>query len=418
MKRNSKEIDSQIQQGFELFDTNNTGLIDPNELKEIMDSMNFQEKNPFLYEIIMSLTESEDVLKKGGISAEDLISCIDQQIDDNQTEDYLKNIFRVFQEPNSNLVSLPTFTSVAREIGDELTEQEIKYLIQKAQLGSKELDFEEFYDIMNFNPQDPPDELNEQKVYVKNPSFHNNKSSSINKRGNERKRFNDNNDCEENNNINIYKSAKLGYKKGREENDIIKKDEPEVEMAIEGRSSGKKHYRRSREKLNKSNDFEDKERDKEKKEINEPQQEIRNKIIVVEQVINEEEKQDNAPKRQLAQKKKKVEKDYEEKEIYVDNNNGNDNENKGEQLASLRRYHRRYRESKSSSIPQEKIENINGGDIKRIVTTSITTNVFETNVVKEKDFNKKGNDINEQNDNNGGGDVRKSYSNSRYRKKK
>ena len=42
----------EIIEGFNLFGSETEGLINPKEVKEIMDIMNMNEKSPFLYNII------------------------------------------------------------------------------------------------------------------------------------------------------------------------------------------------------------------------------------------------------------------------------------------------------------------------------------------------------------------------------
>ncbi|MBQ2529592.1 MAG: hypothetical protein II547_05005, partial [Treponema sp.] len=41
------------------------GLVNPNDLKEIMETMNMHEKNPFLYNIILNLCSDQETLQKG-----------------------------------------------------------------------------------------------------------------------------------------------------------------------------------------------------------------------------------------------------------------------------------------------------------------------------------------------------------------
>ena len=41
----------EIRKGFEMFDVENKGQIDPIELKETMEEMNLKDKNPFIYEL-------------------------------------------------------------------------------------------------------------------------------------------------------------------------------------------------------------------------------------------------------------------------------------------------------------------------------------------------------------------------------
>mmetsp|Transcript_46116 Transcript_46116/g.64086 ORF Transcript_46116/g.64086 Transcript_46116/m.64086 type:complete len:84 (-) Transcript_46116:204-455(-) len=45
----------EIREAFNLFDTDNSGTIDPKELKAAMQSLGFESKNPTIYQMIADL---------------------------------------------------------------------------------------------------------------------------------------------------------------------------------------------------------------------------------------------------------------------------------------------------------------------------------------------------------------------------
>ena len=53
-----KNLDlEEIRKGFEMFDVDQKGRISPSELLEAFDAMNLKAKNPFIYNLISSLSE-------------------------------------------------------------------------------------------------------------------------------------------------------------------------------------------------------------------------------------------------------------------------------------------------------------------------------------------------------------------------
>jgi Ca2+-binding EF-hand superfamily protein len=58
-----------IQEAFKLFDFDGKGKSDPQFVHEIMDKMNYEEKNPGVYKIIVELDNPEN-LKNGGVNYE------------------------------------------------------------------------------------------------------------------------------------------------------------------------------------------------------------------------------------------------------------------------------------------------------------------------------------------------------------
>ena len=148
-KRTTEEDDiEEIRKGFEMFDVNHTGIINPAELLEAMDSMNIKEKNPFIYEIIESLNSEKDIKKKGGVDIEDLVSYVYNKVNDTETNIGLRQEFDVINDRDTDTVSMSTFYTLARDYGDQLTEDEIRMLLEKTQMGGSELTFDEFYTIM------------------------------------------------------------------------------------------------------------------------------------------------------------------------------------------------------------------------------------------------------------------------------
>ena len=148
-RRTTEEDDiEEIRKGFEMFDVNGTGIINPTEILEVMESMNIKEKNPFIYEIIESLRSEKEFRKKGGVSLEDLVNYVYNKVNDTETNVGLRQIFDVINDRDTDNVSMSTFYTLARDYGDQLSEDEIRYLLEKTQMGGNELTFDEFYTIM------------------------------------------------------------------------------------------------------------------------------------------------------------------------------------------------------------------------------------------------------------------------------
>ena len=50
----------EIREAFNLFDTDGSGMIDPKELKQAMQSLGFEAKNPTIYQMIAELDTTEN----------------------------------------------------------------------------------------------------------------------------------------------------------------------------------------------------------------------------------------------------------------------------------------------------------------------------------------------------------------------
>ena len=149
-KLNEESELEEIRKGFEMFDVNGTGKIIPIEVKEAMDSMNMKEKNPFIYDVIESLCAEKQFRNNNGISIEDLVNYVYDKVNDNESNMGLRQLFDALKDPESDTISMHTFIKLAKEYGDDegISEDELRYLLEKTQLGGDELTFDEFYTIM------------------------------------------------------------------------------------------------------------------------------------------------------------------------------------------------------------------------------------------------------------------------------
>ena len=149
-KPNEESELEEIRKGFEMFDVNGTGKIIPLEVKEAMDSMNIKEKNPFIYEVIESLCSEKQYRNNNGITIEDLVNYVYDKVNDNETNLGLRQLFDALKDPESDTISMHTFIKLAKDYGDDegISEDELRNLLEKTQLGGDELTFDEFYTIM------------------------------------------------------------------------------------------------------------------------------------------------------------------------------------------------------------------------------------------------------------------------------
>ena len=165
------ELNSIIE-GFKIFGSETNGLINPNDLKEIMETMNMAEKNPFLYNIIENFCLDPQIQEKGGIEAEDFICKLEEELNDISSLEGLNKLFSVFFNPITNTIPITTFPQIAQNIGEEENEEKLKKLILKG-VGDRELNINEFNEIINTD-NEFSNKNNQNFVYRKKPSKKNN----------------------------------------------------------------------------------------------------------------------------------------------------------------------------------------------------------------------------------------------------
>ena len=196
MSKNKKEDPelNVIIEGFKMLGSENNGIVNPNDLKEIMETMNMENKNPFIYNIIKNFCRYTDVEKKGGIEAEDFISQLDHEVDNISSMEDLDKLFSIFSNPLTNTIPLKSFSEITNNNGEDEEEEKLKNLIRKSQLIDKELDIKEFNNIVQLEPPKKIIEHNDKKIIYKKKSCEKDRKEirrSINKKN--IKNYNSNN---------------------------------------------------------------------------------------------------------------------------------------------------------------------------------------------------------------------------------
>ena len=143
----SKSLD-ELKKGFELFDIQGTGRIQPKELRETMEELNLKDKNPVIYNIVCSM-DTPEIAAKGGITIEEYIQKVQEKMSDDITKDGIKRLFEFFNEdPDAASIPLSVFVKVAKELHEDATEEELKELLKQSGSSGDELTFDEFYQVM------------------------------------------------------------------------------------------------------------------------------------------------------------------------------------------------------------------------------------------------------------------------------
>jgi len=142
-----EEVD-EIRQAFDLFDTNGSGKIDPRELKAAMQSLGFDSKNPTIFSLIADL-DTPDAVKKGGIDFDTFVEAINQKLGDKETKEGISRIFNLFiDDAASETITLNSLKKIAKELGENMSHEDLKDMLERASSNGTELTFDEFYDIM------------------------------------------------------------------------------------------------------------------------------------------------------------------------------------------------------------------------------------------------------------------------------
>ncbi|XP_030828866.1 centrin-3 [Strongylocentrotus purpuratus] len=141
----TEEQKQEIKEAFDLFDTDKDKAIDYHELKVAMKALGFEVKKADVKKVIKDY-DREGTEK---ISFEDFNEVItDWMLERDPHEEILK-AFKLFDDDDSGKISIRNLRRVARELGENMTDDELRAMIDEFDHdGDGEINQDEFLAIM------------------------------------------------------------------------------------------------------------------------------------------------------------------------------------------------------------------------------------------------------------------------------
>jgi Ca2+-binding EF-hand superfamily protein len=145
----SSQYKEEIKKGFKSYSQDDNEIIETKQLNDINKIMNLNQKNPFLYNSINNLVNKKSEENDEYITSKEYINNIDEQLNDINTKEGIEHIFNVFCDEKKEGFSWTKLVLTAKELGDDENAKKLLKLIEQAKLLNKEINFEEFNDIIN-----------------------------------------------------------------------------------------------------------------------------------------------------------------------------------------------------------------------------------------------------------------------------
>ena len=218
LRDKTSKYKKEIKSNFKSYNNNKKESIQTKNFNDILNVVNSNKKNKFINDSIKSLISIKQEENDENISPEEYISFIENKLENNETNDGLKNIFNALCDSNNEKISWNSLPQIAKELGDDEMSNNLMNVIKQSKLYLKDLNYEEFLEIMN-------SESDEEKDDIKIKSNKDNLNNNINYKNE------DDDDEEENIKINdyinnyeqkpIYKQKKIPKNKNKEYEDEI-----------------------------------------------------------------------------------------------------------------------------------------------------------------------------------------------------
>ena len=173
LKEKTTKYKNEIKTNFKSYNNNKKDSIQTKNFHDILNVMNSNKKNKFINDSIKSLITLKQEENDDNISPEEYISFIENQLDNNEENDGLKNIFNALCDTNNEKISWNSLPQIAKELGDDEVSNNLMNVIKQSKLYLKDLNYEEFLEIMN-------SESDEEKEDIKIKSNKDNINNNIN----------------------------------------------------------------------------------------------------------------------------------------------------------------------------------------------------------------------------------------------
>nr|ACO10678.1 Caltractin [Caligus rogercresseyi] len=140
----SDEQKKDIKEAFDLFDSQGSGKMNAKDLKVAMRALGFEPLKDELKKILGNIDEEE-----GLISFDCFLQIMTSKMSEKDTRDDIAKAFKLFDEDSSGKITFKNLKATSSELGENMTEEELKEMIQEADKdGDGAVGEEEFLSIM------------------------------------------------------------------------------------------------------------------------------------------------------------------------------------------------------------------------------------------------------------------------------
>ena len=134
---------NELKIAFDLYDHDKTEKINIKECLDGMKLVNFDKTNPILYDIIKDLENNEWCTWPK--FAFHVYNCIT----DRNTDEGLRTLFDLFiDDPEKDTITLDTFKRICKDIGDSVSDEELKNILEITTQSGNDISFDDFCQYM------------------------------------------------------------------------------------------------------------------------------------------------------------------------------------------------------------------------------------------------------------------------------
>ena len=140
-----KELGS-VKKLFRLYQDRD-GTIDPHEIITSMQTLKLNEKSPVIYELFEEFDTPEN--SRNRLDYDEFVDLLNEKLSDNDSEKAISRIYEIFLgDSPSETLSFEAIKEVVEDVGDDMSDAQIRELLERATQNGKDMTYEEFHAIM------------------------------------------------------------------------------------------------------------------------------------------------------------------------------------------------------------------------------------------------------------------------------
>jgi len=146
----------EVTEAFQLFDVDHKGMIDVKEIKAAFRALGFQVKKQEVRQMMIDI----DKLESPTVQFDEFVEMVTPKMTARDTREEIMKVFSLFDDDNTGTITFKNLQRVARELGENLTDDELQEMVDEADRdGDNAINQDEFYRVMKKRGENPLDDL-------------------------------------------------------------------------------------------------------------------------------------------------------------------------------------------------------------------------------------------------------------------
>ena len=139
----SRETLDSIAKLFKLFQDKSSGLVNCENIISALKELKYDQQEPVIYDVVEEVCSS-----KKQLSYDEFVAKLNEQLQDRTSQKSTERSYSLFAQNHEGNMNLEDFIKLARETGDNSSDEDLKKIFNFASSNGKDIPYEEFHTIM------------------------------------------------------------------------------------------------------------------------------------------------------------------------------------------------------------------------------------------------------------------------------